>query len=163
MNKRHFGGKTTGFIENIVVAETSCKCFVFSVRAIVRRLNLLQQKQPCYLFWWRKVQRRSIPRCLFLVCAKKITLKLNLSTSSNLEVSILAKTRKKKTVAITFSHQNDAYSRARTTYYWENLVRVVASSWNLKVSINVHKKYCLFCFLHRLSLETVLVFQIQWL
>ena len=72
------------------MAETSCKCFVFSVRAIGRRLNLLQQKQPCYLFWWRKVQRRSIPRCLFLVCAKKITVKLNLSSSSNLEVSNFA-------------------------------------------------------------------------
>ena len=25
-----------------------------------------------------------------------------------------------------FSHQNDAGSRARTTYYWENLVLVLA-------------------------------------
>ena len=35
---------------------------------------------------------------------------------------ILAKTRRRMTTATTFSHQNDAGSRASTTQYWENLV-----------------------------------------
>ena len=38
---------------------------------------------------------------------------------------ILAKTRSRMMTATTFSRQNDAGSRARTTYYWENLVLVV--------------------------------------
>ena len=38
---------------------------------------------------------------------------------------ILAKTRSRMTTATTFSRQNDAGSRASTTYYWENLVLVV--------------------------------------
>ena len=38
---------------------------------------------------------------------------------------ILAKTRSKMTTTITFSRQNDAGSRAITTYYGENLVLLV--------------------------------------
>ena len=38
---------------------------------------------------------------------------------------ILTKTRSRMTTATKFSRQNDAGSRARTTYYWENLVLVV--------------------------------------
>ena len=37
---------------------------------------------------------------------------------------ILAGTRSTMTAAITFSCQNDAGSRVRTTFYWENLVLV---------------------------------------
>ena len=38
---------------------------------------------------------------------------------------ILAKTRSRMTTAITSSRQNDAATRASTTYYWENLVLIV--------------------------------------
>ena len=38
---------------------------------------------------------------------------------------ILTKTRSRMTTTITFSRQNDAASRANTTYYCENLARVV--------------------------------------
>ena len=37
----------------------------------------------------------------------------------------LAKTRSRMTTATTFSRQNDAASRASTTYYWKTLVLVV--------------------------------------
>ena len=38
---------------------------------------------------------------------------------------ILAKTRSRMTPATTFSHRNDADSRARNAQYWENLVLLV--------------------------------------
>ena len=38
---------------------------------------------------------------------------------------MLAKTHSRMTTATKFSRQNDAGSRARTTYCWENLVLVV--------------------------------------
>ena len=38
---------------------------------------------------------------------------------------ILAKSRSRMTMAITFSRQNDADSRLSYTQYWENLVLVV--------------------------------------
>ena len=38
---------------------------------------------------------------------------------------ILAKTRSRMTKATTFSIQNDAGSRASTTWFWENLALVV--------------------------------------
>ena len=37
----------------------------------------------------------------------------------------LAKTRSRMTTAVTFSRQNDAGSRASSTYHWENLLLVV--------------------------------------
>ena len=37
----------------------------------------------------------------------------------------LVKTRSRMTAASTFSRQNDASSRASTTYYWKDLVLVV--------------------------------------
>ena len=40
---------------------------------------------------------------------------------------ILAKTRGRMTMAITFSRQNGVGSRAGTTQYWENLVLVLES------------------------------------
>ena len=43
----------------------------------------------------------------------------------NRHYDIFAKTRSGITPATTFSRQNDAASRASTTYYWENLVLVV--------------------------------------
>ena len=42
------------------------------------------------------------------------------------DFDILAKIRSRVTTATTFSRQNDAGSHASTTYYWENLVLVVA-------------------------------------
>ena len=44
---------------------------------------------------------------------------IKLLTFDNL---FLAKTRSRLTMATTFSRQNDAGSRARTSWYWENLV-----------------------------------------
>ena len=50
------------------------------------------------------------------------------SSSSNLKLSNLAKTRSRMTTAITFSRHNDTGSRESNTQYWENEISYSLSS-----------------------------------